>query len=107
MFIIGSLLLLPLLLIPLIALVLPLLWATWLNQRTFGFDALAEHATATELEQLLREQRAQFHVAGGSGALLAYVPVVQLFAPVFTALVFIHLGLAALRRLRQQQGVQL
>ncbi len=106
-FIIGSLLSLPLLLIPLVALVLPLLWATWLNQRTFGFDALAEHATAAELVQLQREQRAQFYLAGGSGALLAFVPVVQLFAPVFTALVFIHLGLAALRRLRQQQGVQL
>ncbi|MGE5468234.1 MAG: EI24 domain-containing protein [Ignavibacteria bacterium] len=44
-FIVGWLFTLPLLLIPGAVLVLPLLWTAWFNQRTFRFDALAEHAT--------------------------------------------------------------
>jgi hypothetical protein len=106
-FLLGGLLSLPLLLIPGVVLVLPLLWTAWLNQRTFRVDVLAEHATAAELEQLVAEQGATFYMAGAGGALLAHVPLVQLVAPVFTALVFLHLGLASLRRLRQTQGVQL
>ena len=106
-FLIGGLLSLPLLVIPGVILVLPLLWTMWLNQRTFRFDALAEHATQAELQQLIRAQRPSFYIAGATGAAIAYVPIVQLIAPVFTALIFVHLGLAALRRLRQQQGVQL
>lgn len=106
-FLVGGLLSLPLLLLPGVLLVLPLLWTAWLNQRTFRVDALAEHATAAELEQLAAEQGGMFHMAGLGGALLAYVPLVQLLAPVFTALVFVHLGLSALRRLRQTQGIRL
>lgn len=106
-FLVGGLLSLPLLVIPGVILVLPFLWTMWLNQRTFRFDALAEHATAAELQQLISTRRPSFYVAGATGAAIAYVPIVQLVAPVFTALIFVHLGLAALRRLRQQQGVQL
>ncbi|MCM2287470.1 MAG: EI24 domain-containing protein [Sulfuritalea sp.] len=107
MFILGSLVLLPLLLIPGVLLVLPLLWSAWLNQRTFRFDALAEHATRKEMQGLLRTNRKQFYVAGLGTAALAYVPLLNLLAPALTALVFVHLGLAALRRQRQQGGVEL
>jgi uncharacterized protein involved in cysteine biosynthesis len=96
-----------LLLLPGVVLVLPLLWTAWLNQRAFRVDALAEHATAAELKQLVAEQGDTFYAAGLGGALLAHVPLVQLLAPVYTALVFVHLGLASLRRLRQRQGIQL
>ncbi len=106
-FLIGGLLSLPLLLIPGVVLVLPLAWATWLNQRTFRFDALAEHATRKELASLVRERRSQFMAAGAGSALVAHIPIVQLLAPAFTALVFVHLGLAALRRQRQQGGIEL
>jgi len=37
----------------------------------------------------------------------AHLPLVNLLAPAFTALVFIHLGLASLRRLRSEEGIQL
>lgn len=106
-FVVGSLGTLPLLLIPGVLLVLPLFWSSWLNQRTFRFDALAEHATRSEMRRLVAENRRRFYIAGLGTAALAYVPLANLLAPAFTALVFVHLGLAALRRQRQQGGVEL
>lgn len=105
-FLFGGLLSLPLLLIPGVVLVLPLSWTAWLNQRTFRVDALAEHATAAELTQLVKTKKSSFYLAGTGCALLAHVPLVQLVAPVLTALVFVHLGLAALREQRRLQGIQ-
>jgi uncharacterized protein involved in cysteine biosynthesis len=106
-FVLGSLLTLPLLLIPGALLVLPLLWAGWLNQRTFRFDALAEHATRTEMRQLVAGNRSRFYFAGIGTALAAHVPLLNLLAPALTALVFVHLGLAALRRRRREKGIDL
>lgn len=106
-FVVGCLVMLPLLLIPGALLVLPLLWGTWLNQRTFRFDALAEHATRSEMQSLIRGNRSRFYFAGLGTAAAAHVPLANLLAPAFTALVFVHLGLAALRRLRQEEGVVL
>ncbi len=106
-FVVGGLATLPLLLLPGVILVLPLAWAAWLNQRTFRFDALAEHATRAELKQLVSEQRGSFLGAGIGTAIIAHVPLLNILAPTFTAVVFVHLGLGALRRLRSTQGVQL
>jgi uncharacterized protein involved in cysteine biosynthesis len=106
-FILGSLVLLPLLLIPGMLLVLPLLWGAWLNQRTFRFDALAEHASAGEMQYLARSHRSGFYTAGLVTAAAAHLPLVNLLVPAFTALVFVHLGLASLRRLRLEHGIQL
>jgi hypothetical protein len=106
-FVAGCCVMLPLLLIPGAMLVLPLLWGSWLNQRTFRFDALAEHATRTELQRLVSENRGRFYFAGIGTAAAAHVPLANLLAPAFTALVFIHLGLAALRRQRQEGGIEL
>ena len=106
-FLVASLLLLPLLLIPGMLLVLPLLAAAWLNQRTFRFDALAEHATAAELQRIVGDNRRSFWLAGLVTAGAAHLPLVNLLAPAFTALVFVHLGLGALRRLRQEEGIAL
>ncbi len=106
-FVVGCLAMLPLLLIPGVLLVLPLLWASWLNQRTFRFDALAEHATRTEMQRLVAQNRSRLYVAGVGTAAAAHLPLVNLLAPAFTALVFVHLGLAALRRQRQEAGIEL
>lgn len=106
-FVVGCLATLPLLLIPGVLLVLPLLWASWLNQRTFRFDALAEHATRAEMRRLVAENRSRFYAAGVGTAAAAHLPLVNLLVPAFTALVFVHLGLAALRRQRQQGGIEL
>jgi CysZ protein len=106
-FLVGSLAMLPLLLIPGALLVLPLLWSAWLNQRTFRFDALAEHATRSEMQLLAEQDRKRFYLAGLATAAAAYVPLLNLLAPAFAALVFVHLGLATLRRQRQEGGVVL
>ena len=106
-FVAGCLVTLPLLLIPGVLLVLPLLWASWLNQRTFRFDALAEHATRAEMRRLVAENRSSFYAAGVGTAVAAHLPLVNLLVPAFTALVFVHLGLAALRRQRHEGGIEL
>lgn len=106
-FAVGWLVTLPLLLIPGVVLVQPLAWAAWLNQRAFRFDALAEHATAHERARLAERERGSFAAAGVVTAVAAAIPVVNLVAPGFAALVFVHLGLGALRRLRREQGVEL
>lgn len=106
-FLVGSLAMLPLLLIPGALLVLPLLWSAWLNQRAFRFDALAAHATAGEMQLLVRDNGRNFHMAGLATAAAAYVPLFNLLAPAFAALVFVHLGLTALRRRRREEGVVL
>ena len=106
-YVVGSLLTLPLLLIPGALLVLPLLWGAWLNQRTFRFDAVAEHATGVEMRRLVKDNRSSFYAAGIATAGVAHLPLINLLAPAFAALVFVHLGLAALRRQRQEGGVEL
>ena len=106
-FVVGGLASLPLLLIPGVILVLPLTWAAWLNQRTFRFDALAEHATRAELKQLTESNSSGFLALGVGTAALAHVPILQVLAPTYAAVAFVHYGLGALRRLRAEQGVQL
>ncbi len=106
-YVVGWLATLPLLLVPGAILMLPLAWTAWLNQRTFRFDALAGHATRSELRTLTARLRPRFYVAGFGTALTAHIPVVNLLAPAYTALVFVHLALGGLRRLRQESGVEL
>jgi uncharacterized protein involved in cysteine biosynthesis len=104
-FVVGWIVSLPLLLVPGGLLVLPLAWSAWLNQRTFRFDVLAEHATTDERRTLVVQERSRFWGAGLVSALLAHVPFANVLAPAFAALVFTHLGLSALRRLREREGV--
>lgn len=105
MFIAGWLLILPLLLLPGAVLVLPLAWTAWLNQRVFRVDTLVEHATRGELDAIVASERSRLYLAGLGSALAAHVPLLNLMAPAFTALVYVHLCLPALRRLRQREGV--
>ena len=105
-FVAGFLATLPLLLLPGALLVLPLFWAVWLNQRTFRYDALAEHASPTEMRRLIADNRSRFYLAGLGTAAAAHLPLLNLLAPAFAALVFVHLGLAALQRQRQSGGIQ-
>jgi CysZ protein len=105
LFVVGWLLTLPLLLIPGVLLVLPLLWAAWLNQRMFRYDVLAEHASAQERALLFKQRRSDFWLAGLVSAAAAHVPIANVMAPAFGALLFVHTGLAALRDLRAREGV--
>ena len=114
----------PLWLVPPLVLVLPpLIWG-WLTYKVMSFDVLAEHASADERRQLMREQHwpllAIGVITGYLGAapslLWAVSAVTLVFAPLlvvvsvwlntlvfgFSALWFTHFALAALARLRGQ-----
>ncbi|MBR0568415.1 EI24 domain-containing protein [Azoarcus sp. L1K30] len=102
----GALLLsLPFWLLPGVGLVVPVLLTGWLNQRAFGYDALMMHADREELGRLRVDQRMPMLVLGGGTALLAYVPLVNLLAPAFSGLSFVHFMLESLRRDRTRNGV--
>lgn len=117
---------LPFWLIPPLVLILPpLIWG-WLTYRVMAFDALAEHASVQERQELFRRHRwrllgigvccGYLGAAPGliwvSGALLAaaFVVLVPLAVWIYTlvfalsSLWFAHFGLAALQQLRAEQA---
>lgn len=104
-FILGWLVALPLLLIPGALLVLPLALTAWLNQRTFRYDALAEHASAEERRRIVAESRGEMTLAGLVTAAALHVPLLNLLVPAWTALVFVHFCLARLAALRREEGI--
>lgn len=104
LFFAGFFLTLPLWLIPGVGLVLSVLLTARLNQRAFSYDALMLHADPEELARLPRDLRGATFGVGIGSALLAYIPVVNLFAPAFCGLAFAHFLLEALRRDRADKG---
>jgi CysZ protein len=105
LFVVGWLLTLPFLLIPGVLLIMPFFWLAWINQRTFRFDALAEHATPPEHARIVREGRSLLYTAGAVSALVAHIPIVNFLAPAWTALLFVHLCLMRLRLERREGTV--
>jgi CysZ protein len=95
---------LPLWLLPLLWPVIPLVVLAWGNQRLLRYDALAEHAEATEMRAVFRARRRGLYLLGLLLAVAAYVPVLGFFAPVVFALAFIHYLLGALRAYRITGG---
>lgn len=116
----------PLWLVPPLVLVLPpLIWG-WLTYRVFAFDALAEHASASERQLLLQRHRNTLLVMGvlsgylgaapsllwASGALfIAFAPLlvplaIWIYALVFafSSLWFVHFLLEALQALRHSDA---
>jgi|SRR5665647_338866 len=84
-----------------VGVVLPFIAATYLNQRMFRYDALAEHGSSEEMKILFSKYQSSWWGLGLLTGLLQFVPLLNLFAPVFTGLAFIHFGLARLANLRQ------
>jgi len=106
---------------PLVLLLPPLIWG-WLTYRVFSYDVLAEHASAEERRQLLRERRWPLWAIGVIGGYLGAAPSLIfafgalniVFAPLlmpiaiwlymlvfaFAALWFAHYLLGALADLR-------
>lgn len=97
---------LPLWLFSPLALVLPIVLMAYLNQRLFRYDALAEHASRDEIELVVERTTPRLYLLGALAGLLQFVPLLNLFAPVFVALAFIHLCLDELRALRLQPLAQ-
>jgi len=74
----------------------------WVNQRILRYDALAEHADGAEMRRIFAERRGALYALGVMLALVAYVPLLGLFAPIVVGLTFIHYLLAQLKLLRDQ-----
>jgi CysZ protein len=91
---------LPLWLIPPLGIVLPILLSAYLNQRLFGYDALAEHASEPEYKMLVRQTRSNLWLLAILAAFIQFIPLANFIAPVFMGLAFIHYTLARLKLLR-------
>jgi len=100
-FLAGWVLTLPLWLIPGMGIVLPVLLAGYLNYRGYSYDALSAHAGAGEIDTILAHERGGLYLAGIVAGLLAFVPVLNLIAPAYAGLAYIHYCLEALRRARR------
>lgn len=93
---------LPLWLFGPLAVVIPIALSAYLNQRLFRYDALGEHASRREFEQVLERSGNRLYILGALAGLLHYVPLLNLFSPIYTGLAFIHFCLAELQKLRRE-----
>lgn len=102
-FVFGWLITMPLWLFPPLALVLPVFWWAFAFSRMMRVDALVEHANGQERRLLWRRHNLQYWVMGLCLALINLFPPMWLVLPVFSALVFGHYSLEALRQHRVQR----
>lgn len=89
------------------AVLAPVLTSAYLNQRMFRYDALSEHASAGELENIIRTARGDLFLLGILLSLLLYVPIVNLVVPVLSGLAFTHFCLARLTAVPDRGPVSL
>jgi len=87
-----------------VGVIVPFVAAAYLNQRLFRYDAIAEHASATEMATLFRNERGGWWGLGVLTGLVQFVPLLNLLGPVFAALAFIHYGLARLEQQRRNSA---
>jgi len=85
-----------------------LVLSAWLNQRLLRYDALAEHADAGELTDIVRGARGKLFGLGLLLAPLSYVPIVNFFAPLYAGVAFTYLCLdeLAARRARVARPIR-
>ncbi len=122
----GWVVTLPLWFIPIVGAIIPLLLVGWASSRMFGYDALAEHASAEERQAIIKGNKGALFMLGAllalfgtaptllwlSGAFVVILlPVTALFAVwlyglvfVLSGLVFAHFALAALKQHRGSQA---
>ncbi|SHH94000.1 EI24 domain-containing protein [Pollutimonas bauzanensis] len=102
LFVLAWLLTMPLWLIPPLPMLLPVVLWAFAFTRMLRVDAIVEHASAQERRLLWRRHNRQLWLIGFCLALINLFPPAWLFLPVFSALVFAHFSLEALRQLRAQ-----
>ena len=84
-----------------VGVVVPFIATAYLNQRLFRYDALSEHASREEMQTLFSKHQSSWWGLGLLTGFFQFLPLLNLFAPVLTALAFIHFGLARLDDLRR------
>ena len=87
-----------------LAIFVPLALSAYLNQRLFRYDALSEHASQEEMQRIFSGRFSDLFVLGLATGPLYFVPIVNLVAPVFSALAFTCLCLDELARIRAGEG---
>ena len=105
LFALGWLLTLPFWLVPPLGLLISIFWWTFAFSRMMRLDAIVEHASAQERRVLITRHNAAFWTIGLICALINLVPPAWVFLPVFSGLVYTHVGLEALRRLRSEKNI--
>lgn len=105
-FVFGWLITMPLWLFPPLALVLPVFWWAFAFNKMMRVDALVEHATGKERRFLWRRHNLQYWGMGLCLSIINLFPPMWLVLPVFSALVFGHYSLEALRQHRVLQALR-
>ena len=105
LFALGWFFTLPFWLVPPLGFVVSIFWWTFAFSRMMRIDAIVEHATAEERRVLIQRHNTGFWTIGLVCALINLLPPAWIFLPVFSGLVFTHYGLESLRRLRQEQTI--
>ncbi|BAN36280.1 transmembrane protein [Sulfuricella denitrificans skB26] len=100
------LLALPLWLFGPFALIVPVFLSAYLNQRLFRYDALADHASREEYQQVVERAGGRMYVLGGLLGLVQFVPFLNLLLPIYIGLAYIHFCLAELHALRTGIGIE-
>lgn len=102
LFCVGWVLTMPLWLLPPMALVLPVFWWAFAVNRMLRVDAMIEHASGPERRLLWRRHTRSLWLMACILAVINLVPLFWLVMPVFSALVYAHFSLDAIRRLRTE-----
>ncbi|TXI19977.1 MAG: EI24 domain-containing protein [Nitrosomonas sp.] len=89
-----------------IGIIVPFIAAAFMNQQLFRYDALSEHANKQEIQAICDTNRFSLWSLGLLTGFVQFIPILNLFAPTFTALAFIHFGLAHLKLLRMENRVE-
>ncbi|MFV0282298.1 MAG: EI24 domain-containing protein [Castellaniella sp.] len=107
LFCLGWLFTMPLWLIPPMALILPVFWWAFALNMMLRVDAMIEHASPTERRLLWRRHSRQLWLIAAGLAVVNLIPLFWLVMPVFSALVYAHFCLEAIRRLRAEITIDL
>lgn len=102
LFALGWLVTMPLWLFPPLPILLSVFWWAFAFTRMLRVDAVIEHASAQERRIIWKRHNRQYWLMGTIMALVNLFPPAWLVLPVFSALVFAHFSLEALRQLRQE-----
>ena len=106
-FVLGWLFTLPLWLLPPLGVLLSLFWWAFAFSYMMRLDSMVEHASAVERRELLRRHNGSYWLIGLLLSLFNLLPPAWVVLPVFSALVYGHYSLEALRQLRQDPVVDI
>ena len=83
--------------VPFVGMFIPLILLGRLNARVLRYDALADYASAEELQRLVAAPGLRWSWLGFLGALMNLVPLLWFFSTTITGLAFIHTALDSLQ----------